>query len=288
MSNLKRVLQAIEIGSPKEWVGVLWGEKTVSIREGNRDYVEERVMLMSPNGSQSVEADIIRSRRILAGEVNAEELAGDWYKSIPHMIEDMGGWYPGFNEDTKVTVPMWDNVRGEIVPTERPEKLRIYLSHPSTIREQVRKWELDFKKRYAHDIEIINPLAEEYNIIPIDGKDTQLEREAKVAKDSKKIVRHEERLLLDCHANITVHSGDWTVGGPQEQYRSYRTLWKPTYSLVLNGRENAPWIRENSDRVFTDWDKLEEFISELHLQGMNYFYRGKFLDVDRGDRLRKG
>jgi len=287
MSDLKKVLQAIEIGDPKEWVGTLWGEKTVSVREGPRDYHEGPVILISPDGSQSVQADLIKSRRCIINDVNNEELAGDWYRSKDHMIDDLGIYYSDIGLESEITVPMWKNVNGLIVPTERPKKLRIYLSHPSTMKEQVREWELDFNKRHGEEIEIINPLSDKYSSIPFHEEDSQLEREARVAKDSGKIVDHEKELMPNVHATVAVHNGDFTVGSPQEQYHSYVTLWKPTYSLVLNGRENSPWIKEHSDMIFTDWKELEQHLSLLKGLDKNYFYRGDFLDYDQGSRIKK-
>jgi len=98
---------------------VVSGWKTVTIREGDRDYqVGDRLTLFCPWLNWSVIAEVTYVRRSLAADVLPEDLADAGYKSHEEMVEALrsfGGAYSELTLSSPVTVIRWGDVQGKLV-----------------------------------------------------------------------------------------------------------------------------------------------------------------------------
>lgn len=120
--NLSHPLQALLIADEyKE--NVLSGEKKISIREGLRNYIAGKpLMICDADTSFCVKADLKNVRHCTADKVTEEEYRADNYSSIEEMTTDLKRFYPNFTDKSFVTVLSWDNVSGFLVDLRRKNK----------------------------------------------------------------------------------------------------------------------------------------------------------------------
>ncbi len=113
---MKRPVVGLLIAGEEAKKAVVEGWKTVTIREGHRDYqVGDRLMLGCQWLSWMVFAEVTYVRHSLASEVSEEDLRDDGYASHDEMAEDLRQFYPNFTLDSLVTVVRWGNVQGKLV-----------------------------------------------------------------------------------------------------------------------------------------------------------------------------
>ena len=114
---MKSPLQALLVAPiPEMREAILDGRKTVSIREGHRDYaVGKPVMLCCQIEPWCVMADVVSVRHCLVRDLSKEELADDGFSSQGQMIREMRRFYPQMSSMSEVTFIRWANVRGKLV-----------------------------------------------------------------------------------------------------------------------------------------------------------------------------
>jgi len=129
--------------------------------------------------------------------------------------------------------------------------MKIYLSHPTKSREVIESWQKYFEKETG--FELINPFA---------GEGLKNEKEIEVLeseiKNVKKLVMGDLRSMLNCDCVVAVFDNNYSVGVPIEIAYA-KTNGLKVYSIVVNGRENNPFIRYFSDLVFLDFNELIGF-----------------------------
>lgn len=92
------------------------GERTITIREGYRDYREgQPVMLCCHIEPWCVMADIVQVRHCTLGAVTDDEMSDDGHTDLPEMLADLREFYPALTATSPVTVIRWANVRGKLV-----------------------------------------------------------------------------------------------------------------------------------------------------------------------------
>ncbi len=108
---------------------ILYGRKTVSIREGHRDYkAGNPVMLCCHIEPWAVMADITQVSHCTLSEVTEEECRDDGAANKKELLADLKRFYPNITMDSPVTVIRWANVRGWLKDNDveyrlQPQKL---------------------------------------------------------------------------------------------------------------------------------------------------------------------
>lgn len=116
MKALKQALQALLIAPDKEMRRrVETGEKEITIREGDREYLEGPVMLCCHIEPWVVMADIVNVSYYRLGEIPMEMLLADGYHSVAEALSDLKQYYPDITVGSKMTIIEWKNVRGFLV-----------------------------------------------------------------------------------------------------------------------------------------------------------------------------
>lgn len=115
---------------------ILYGGKTITIREGHRDYRPGPVMLCCHLVPWAVMADITNVRHCTLREVTEEEYQDDGFHTQDDLLKGLQRFYPNMTLDSPVTVIRWQNARGFLVDhsTEyrfQPEKLYGQIKHQS-------------------------------------------------------------------------------------------------------------------------------------------------------------
>lgn len=113
---------------------VVYGRKTITIREDHRDYRPGPVMLCCHLVPWAVMADITDVRHCTLREVTHEEYEDDGFHSQDDLLQGMQRFYPNMTPDSPVTVIRWEKTRGFLVDysTEyrlQPEKLYSKIKH---------------------------------------------------------------------------------------------------------------------------------------------------------------
>ena len=90
-------------------------EKTITIREGHRDYRAGPVMLSCQIVPWAVMADITDVRHCTLREVAREEWEADGFVSQTDLLAQMRRYYPKLALDSEVTVIRWKDARGALV-----------------------------------------------------------------------------------------------------------------------------------------------------------------------------
>lgn len=91
------------------------GRKTITIREGHRDYRTGPVMLACHLVPWAVQADITQVKHGTLREVTREEWEADGFVSQADLLTQMRRFYPKLTLDSEVTVIRWANARGALV-----------------------------------------------------------------------------------------------------------------------------------------------------------------------------
>ena len=111
---MKLALQALLIAPDHQMrTDILFGTKTITIREGYRDYHEGRpVMICCHIVPWAVLATITSVRYCTLNEVTEEENRADGFESREDMLGGMQKYYPDMTLDSEVTVIRWKDVTG--------------------------------------------------------------------------------------------------------------------------------------------------------------------------------
>jgi hypothetical protein len=114
-------MTALLIAGKSEKKLVAEGKKTITIREGHRDYqVGDRLMLGCHLLSWAVLTKVVFVRHCLAKEVTEDEYRAGGYASLEDMIYDLRRFYPNLDAFSPVTVIRWkDDVAGKLVKTSQ-------------------------------------------------------------------------------------------------------------------------------------------------------------------------
>jgi len=80
------------------------GEKTITIREGHRDYKAGKVLLACPDIHWCMESEILDVRHTTLNEVTEEEYIDDGFVSRTDMFEGLRNFYPDIDLSSTVTV----------------------------------------------------------------------------------------------------------------------------------------------------------------------------------------
>lgn len=91
------------------------GEKTITIREGHRDYRPGLVMLCCHLVPWAVQAEITDVRHCALREITREEWESDGFVSQTDLLTQMRRFYPKLELDSAVTVIRWKDARGALV-----------------------------------------------------------------------------------------------------------------------------------------------------------------------------
>ncbi|KKR10321.1 MAG: hypothetical protein UT37_C0003G0020 [Parcubacteria group bacterium GW2011_GWA2_39_18] len=95
---------------------ILWEEKTLTVREGHRDYrVGSPVMLCCHIVPWAVMATIVEVRHCLLKEVTQEECLQDGVRNLEELLNNLRKYYPNISLDSPVTIIKWDDIRGYVV-----------------------------------------------------------------------------------------------------------------------------------------------------------------------------
>lgn len=108
--SLKAPLQALLIAPVNNMQELAQrGEKTLSIREGHRDYkVGKPLALCCPLTSWCVLATVIGVAHTTLKEVTLASLAADGFRDHAEALSTLQEFYPNLNMDSEVTVLKWE------------------------------------------------------------------------------------------------------------------------------------------------------------------------------------
>ena len=113
---MKQPLYALLIAPDEEMRHrVETGEKTITIREGHRDYRAGPVMLCCEKVPWAVMADITDVRHCALREIAEDEWTADGFVSQADLLAKMRRFYPKLELDSAVTVIRWKDARGALV-----------------------------------------------------------------------------------------------------------------------------------------------------------------------------
>ncbi len=133
--TIKPALQALLIAPDHAMrTHILYGGKTITIREGHRDYKPGPVMICCHIVPWAVLAEITNVRHCTLREVAEEEYQADDFLTQEDLLEGLQKFYPNMILDSPVTVIRWKNVKGFLADhmTEYrivPEKLYSEIKH---------------------------------------------------------------------------------------------------------------------------------------------------------------
>ena len=91
------------------------GAKTITIREGHRDYRPGLVMLCCHLVPWAVQAEITDVRHCALRDVTEDEWLADGFDSQADLLMQMRRFYPKLALDSDVTVIRWAGARGALV-----------------------------------------------------------------------------------------------------------------------------------------------------------------------------
>ena len=91
------------------------GLKTITIREGHRDYRPGLVMLCCHLVPWAVQAEITDVRHCALRDVTEDEWRDDGFVSQDDLLTRMRRFYPKLGLDSDVTVIRWKDARGALV-----------------------------------------------------------------------------------------------------------------------------------------------------------------------------
>ena len=110
-NSLKRPLTALLFAGKKFHDDVKAGVKRITIREGWRDYQEDKkVILCCHILDWAVMGKITFVRHCLLEEVSMEDLNADGMEDLTDAIISLQNFYPNINEKSPVTIIKWELV----------------------------------------------------------------------------------------------------------------------------------------------------------------------------------
>lgn len=113
---MKHPLQALLIAPEQEMRdAILSGQKTITIREGHRDYRPGQVMLCCHLVPWAVMANITEVQHTTLREVLPADMEADGFDSLSYMLDRMKRFYPNLTEDSAVTIVRWEDANGFLV-----------------------------------------------------------------------------------------------------------------------------------------------------------------------------
>lgn len=111
---MKPALQAILIASNNHQmkINVMTGYKSISFREGHRDYHVGPLILCDELEPWVVKANIYEVQHKIMSQLTQEEWESDGFTSQESMLNGMRFYYPDITMESPVTVVRWNNVSG--------------------------------------------------------------------------------------------------------------------------------------------------------------------------------
>ena len=111
---MKPALQAILIESNNHQmkINVMTGYKSISFREGHRDYHIGPVILCDELESWVVKANIYEVQHKILSQLTQEEWEADGFTSLEDTLNGLRVYYNDITMDSPVTVVRWNNVSG--------------------------------------------------------------------------------------------------------------------------------------------------------------------------------
>jgi len=111
---MKPALQAILIASNNHQmkINVMTGYKSITFREGHRDYHVGPVMLCDELESWVVKANIYDVQHKILSQLTQEEWEADGFSSLEDTLGGLWVYYKDITMDSPVTVVKWNNISG--------------------------------------------------------------------------------------------------------------------------------------------------------------------------------
>jgi len=102
-SKLKKPLQCLLLSESLIDVAMS-GEKTITIREGHRDYKPGKVILACPDVNWCMEAEVVNVRHTTLNDITEDEYIKDGFVSRTDLFEGLRDYYPDLDLTSTVTV----------------------------------------------------------------------------------------------------------------------------------------------------------------------------------------
>ena len=138
----------------------------------------------------------------------------------------------------------------------------LYLAHPFLTRRRMRKWELNFERKFG--IELHNPFYD------VDRPDIQKWDENKFLKDyrynpleANQIVHKDLAAINKIKDGIIAYiDGSMSYGTIMEIFAAAKMMTKDVYLIVENGKEYHPWLQACATQIFTSLKDFEKWIKK--------------------------
>ncbi len=233
--------------------------------EGNKRTLAERIM-KHPRKGEEVGKTVEEEMRILDGRCNNDReryrkayqiedcYDSDLFDMVINTTKPDGSNKPFNKVADLIKVKVFDYCQKAVHP-------KFYLAHPTSSREKVRRWELEFEKRTG--IELINPFFEASSMSP----EEENEGESKYLRMGKEVsgifdvnLKHVAR--KDVIGTVVVIDDSWTWGTPEEHAIAW-LMSKPVYAIVTHSEKNYfnhPSVIRTSNGVFRTEKEFETYM----------------------------
>lgn len=115
---MKQPLYAILIAPVKKTrEDIISGRKTITIREGHRDYKPGTAMLCCHVDPWAVMVDVTSVSHCLLTDVSEKDYQADGFNSKEELLAGLQAYYSGLDWESPVTIIKWENARGKLVKT---------------------------------------------------------------------------------------------------------------------------------------------------------------------------
>lgn len=138
--------------------------------------------------------------------------------------------------------------------------MTLFISHPAASRKAIRYWQKKVQDKVRP--RLMNPFydfAKQREIIESDFSGCDIIETEKSQKNYSHLVLSDLKNLLSCTGVVAIFDGNYSVGVPMEVVYAKNAGLK-VFSIVVNGRENNPFIKYFSDKVYLSFaDFVEDF-----------------------------
>lgn len=141
-----------------------------------------------------------------------------------------------------------------------------YLAHPFDSRKYVREWELKFEANHP-TFTLLNPFYDRGGI----GGRPDVEQYDKGGKPvhydgyEDELVRRDLESQMKCIGTVAIIDGATSYGTIMEIL--YQTInRKPRYLIVTNGKDDHPWLRVHSTKIFTSFEDFEQEVKSSEIE----------------------
>ena len=133
----------------------------------------------------------------------------------------------------------------------------LYLAHPTPIRSQIRKWELEIEKKYE-GIELFNPFYD----VNRDDVEKLDKGEITLSEMDIKLVDSDLQAIHNCNGFLAIVDGTFTFGVPMEMVYAHQG-GKGIFVIAENDYAGHPWIRYHADKIFESKEDFENHIPKI-------------------------